>query len=124
MPLRALECLSDLLSASQKFHARAACLQVTLQCQERGRLLAELWQGLHCLVHAALAACEAARLSLASDTATTQSLQAAMPVVQDQFFRCEQLSDCHVNRPRSGFPGLSTYEIFICACIHDVWYRG
>lgn len=85
----------------QVLHVRGACIQVTLQCQERGGLLAELWQGLHRLVHAALAACEAARLSLASNTATSQSLQAAMPVVQDQFFRCERLSGCHPNCPRS-----------------------
>lgn len=49
--------------------------------------MAELWQGLRCLLTAALAACDAARLSFASNTATSQALQAAMPVLQDQYFR-------------------------------------
>ena len=63
------------------------CVQVTLQCQERGQLMAELWQSLQALVSAALAACEAARLGLASNRATSEALQAAMPVVQDHYVR-------------------------------------
>ena len=58
------------------------CLQVTLQCQDRGKLMAELWQGLQCLVTALLANCETARLSLSSSAGSREGLQAAMPVLQ------------------------------------------
>lgn len=49
--------------------------------------MAELWQSLQSLVNSALAACEGARLGLATTAATTQALQAAMPVVQDHYVR-------------------------------------
>lgn len=47
--------------------------------------MAALWQSLQTLVSAALAACTAARLDLATSSATSAALQAAMPVVQDQY---------------------------------------
>ena len=49
--------------------------------------MAELWQSLQSMVNAALAECEAGRLGLASNSATSQALQAAMPVVQDHYVR-------------------------------------
>lgn len=49
--------------------------------------MAELWQGLQCLVTASLADCEVARLNLSSTAAGSEALQAAMPVLQDHYAR-------------------------------------
>lgn len=85
------------------------CVQVTLQCQERGQLMAELWQSLQTLVSATLAACEAARLGLASDRARSEALQAAMPLVQDYYLR-QALNALHMRSLyRAGFRCIEQY---------------
>lgn len=49
--------------------------------------MADLWQGLCALTAASLADCEAAQLKLVAGSATSEALQAAMPVVRDQYTR-------------------------------------
>lgn len=56
--------------------------------------MAALWQSLQILVAAALGACEAARLDLATSSATSAALQAAMPVIQDLYIRYGLMHTC------------------------------
>ena len=49
--------------------------------------MADLWQGLCTLTAASLADCERAQLKLVAGLATTEALQAAMPVVRVQHTR-------------------------------------
>ena len=62
-------------------------MQVRLQCQDRGNLMADLWSGMQLLVQSTLGDSEAARLKLASCAASEQALQAAMPLLLQEHSR-------------------------------------
>lgn len=62
-------------------------MQVRVQCQDRGSLLADLWAAMQMLVQASLADSKAAQVKSASCTASNGALQAAMPLLLAQHNR-------------------------------------
>lgn len=87
MALSSLDC-HHCIGIVELYHAMRIALshlhmdvQVKLQCHDRGNLLADLWTGMQTLVHLSVADAKAARIELASCAASTEALQAAMPVL-------------------------------------------
>ena len=85
--------------------------------------MGDLWQGLCALTAASLADCEAAQLKLVAGLATTEALQAAMPVVRDQYTRQALVKVATVLQWKMPCPTLSAKSkpLLACSfCVSDV----